>query len=306
MIKNFVYLDEDKMYSLSSQLFEGVTEYVLDESSRGATNAEEQKGPVGSGRVIGDILRSSERRTEKKFLNDYSFTLFEQRLLADDRVTVIASGENEVSSFAGRSFIKITSRATFNDVRSITHTLKNFNTVGQAIAHVTNFDAISELRAAKASGAPRRDIGKNRVGDKKKGGAEITLLAEQSGLQHDQKFLDDLALLLNYGFQDQLEVQLNDLDVIYSASLNRSNLREPEDLLIRKYARRSEVKFTLFGIITQSANSGIEEVETMEDGAGIKRALMNMVSHMSNVEATFVGRLANEVIIDPIALYTEL
>jgi len=33
MIKNFIYLDEEKMYSLSSQLFEGVTEYVLHESS---------------------------------------------------------------------------------------------------------------------------------------------------------------------------------------------------------------------------------------------------------------------------------
>ena len=28
MIKNITYLDEDKMYSLSSQLFEGVTEYI--------------------------------------------------------------------------------------------------------------------------------------------------------------------------------------------------------------------------------------------------------------------------------------
>ena len=28
-IKSFVYLDEYKMYSISSQLFEGLTEYVL-------------------------------------------------------------------------------------------------------------------------------------------------------------------------------------------------------------------------------------------------------------------------------------
>lgn len=30
MIKNFIYLDEEKLYSLSSQIFEGVTEYVLN------------------------------------------------------------------------------------------------------------------------------------------------------------------------------------------------------------------------------------------------------------------------------------
>lgn len=30
-IKSFVYLNESKMYSLSSQLFEGLTEYILSE-----------------------------------------------------------------------------------------------------------------------------------------------------------------------------------------------------------------------------------------------------------------------------------
>lgn len=43
MIKNFIYLDEEKMYSLSSQLFEGITEYVLNESSSEQSDSEEQK-----------------------------------------------------------------------------------------------------------------------------------------------------------------------------------------------------------------------------------------------------------------------
>ena len=36
------------------------------------------------------------------------------------------------------------------------------------------------------------------------------------------------------------------------------------------------------------------------------QVLMNMVANLTNVEETFIGRLSNEVIIDPIALYTEL
>lgn len=65
MIKNFIYLDEEKMYSLSSQLFEGVTEYVLNESLSGKVESEEQKGSVGSGRILGDILRNSEKKQRK-------------------------------------------------------------------------------------------------------------------------------------------------------------------------------------------------------------------------------------------------
>lgn len=57
MIKNIIYLDEAKMYSMSSQIFEGVTEYVLNEVSSTHEDTEEQKGPVGSGRVLADAER---------------------------------------------------------------------------------------------------------------------------------------------------------------------------------------------------------------------------------------------------------
>ena len=67
MIKNIIYLDEDKMYSLSSQLFEGVTEYVLNEKSLDKSESEQQKGPINSGKIVGDILKNSERNTEKSF-----------------------------------------------------------------------------------------------------------------------------------------------------------------------------------------------------------------------------------------------
>ena len=68
------------MYSLSSQIFEGITEYVLSESRETSEESESQKGPVGSGRVVGDILRSSQRVSERKYLHDYSYTLFEKHL----------------------------------------------------------------------------------------------------------------------------------------------------------------------------------------------------------------------------------
>ena len=61
MIKSFIYLDEQKMYSLSSQIFEGITEYVLSESGSENQNSESQKGPVGSGRVLADVIKSSSK-----------------------------------------------------------------------------------------------------------------------------------------------------------------------------------------------------------------------------------------------------
>lgn len=76
MIKNFIYLDTDKLYSLSSQIFEGVTEYIVSESISESEQNESQKGPVGSGRVMGDILRHNDKKSEKKFLHDHSYSLY--------------------------------------------------------------------------------------------------------------------------------------------------------------------------------------------------------------------------------------
>jgi len=36
-IKSFIYLDNDKMYSISSQLFEGLTEYILRDNKNTST-----------------------------------------------------------------------------------------------------------------------------------------------------------------------------------------------------------------------------------------------------------------------------
>ncbi len=57
-IKNFIYLDEYKMYSISSQIFEGITEYLMNYEESTKEESEEQKGPISSGRVVADILKS--------------------------------------------------------------------------------------------------------------------------------------------------------------------------------------------------------------------------------------------------------
>ena len=70
MIKNFIYLDEEKMYSLSAQIFEGVTEYILNERSSELENAESQKGPITSGKILGDILRQVDNKIEKRIVKN--------------------------------------------------------------------------------------------------------------------------------------------------------------------------------------------------------------------------------------------
>jgi len=96
------------------------------------------------------------------------------------------------------------------------------------------------------------------------------------------------------------------IDFIVSANLKRECLREDEELIIKKYSRQTECSLVMFGIITQYKRDKLDDIKELNNHSSLKEALMNMVANLTNVEETFIGRLSNEVIIDPIALYTEL
>lgn len=314
-IRSFIYLDEYKMYSISSQIFEGITEYLIEHKKTSKEETESQKGPVGSGRIMADIINLETGTQEKKYLHDYSYKVFEDHLTKSGRVAdiTIENIENIKSLSEEYSFVKIRGNAVFNDISSLLKTLNNFNKIGESLSYVTNFKVIEEARnqLSLASSHKKDRNGKAKQKSEFTSLTDIKKLAKESGLQHDQKFLDTLAYLLEYGFQDQFEIQMPIDSQIFSANLKRQCLREEENLLIRKYSRIAEKEFIIFGMITQ--NTGKGEVGNKDEGEGeekefknIKEALMNMVGHLANLESTFTGRLSNEIIIDPIAVYREL
>ena len=86
-IKNLIYLDEYKMYSISSQLFGGLTEHVINVEHSADEKDERQSGPFGSGRMLANILKSGSSVEERRFLHDFSYTLFETALYGEGKVT---------------------------------------------------------------------------------------------------------------------------------------------------------------------------------------------------------------------------
>ena len=154
MIKSFLYLDSDKLRSISSQLFEGVTERVLKFSSEQKTDTESQKGPVGSGRVLADIFAKEKSTTELRFLEDYALTILEDELIS--REMVIQINENSISLDDDVTFIEVTSRLRVNDLEAIHKMLSDFNNVGEAFWRVIH-------TPAKPSGANTKALGDTEV-----------------------------------------------------------------------------------------------------------------------------------------------
>lgn len=311
-IKSFLYLDEYKMYSISSQIFEGITEYLIDYQGTTKEQEEQQRGPIGSGRVMADILRSVQMAQERIYLHDYSYTLFEDFLRDNDRILEIsndslAASVKEIDEFG---FVRIKAQVIFNDMNIIKSTLQEFNGFGEALAYVTNFESINplqeQLETAAESSNDRNKRARIKQAQKR---INATALAKSQGLYQDPNFLENLSIILNYGFEDRFEVQMPVGTYTFSADLKREYLREKEHMMVRKYSRFSEKEFVLLGSVAQSSDRpNGPEVTTQSDSAPehMKAALMQMVQALSTIEESFTGKMRKEFIIDPIALYSEL
>jgi hypothetical protein len=308
MIKSIIYLDEAKMYSLSSQIFEGLTEYVLKEVCSTQEDTEEQRGPVGSGRVLADAMKLSERSLEKRFLHDHSLALFETRLAELDLVHHVTSPLAD-GLVIGKSFLRVSAPANFIDAAKITSMLESFNVIGEALAHVTKYSEIEatrqEIQKIKDSVKDRTRLAELRQIEKKL--TDTAELAKQGGLYQDPRFLKHLALVTEFGFSDQLEVQQRIGEHLFSACLKREYLRESEDLIIRKYSRRTEKSLVILGVVTQSQQAPETTIdEALPEKMSMKEAVTNLVNHIAAIEGSLAGKASYEVVIDPIAVYVTL
>lgn len=282
MIRNFLYLDSEKLRSISSQLFEGVTEQVVLSSGDKDSKEESQKGPINSGRVLADIFAQERSTSELRFLEDHAYTLFEERLVLEKMVDDLSAGEAAKTS---KSFVKITGRLSINDTAVTSLTLKEFNALGEAQWRAVNeqFNSLKFTPDAEA---------------RKKAG--------EIGLQMNKKFTDSISYLVDFGFKGMLEFSISIADHLFSAPIKRQFLRESEDMLLHKYSRVTQGDFVILGFVTQkgSGEADTEVPPDVADADGIKAAIRAVSLHLRTVEQTFAGPLKNEIVIDPIAVYS--
>jgi hypothetical protein len=330
--KLFVYLDEYKMYSISSQLFEGLTEEVIQYQLKKKENKEEQQGPLGSGRLLGDIISESNGRAERRFLFDYAYTIFESRILDENLVSCI-SEENKVCQLDAieKSFVKVTGKIRFNDFTAVQRIIESLNKMNDALQYVSTFEErssrIAELRIQIQAAESKL---------KKELHQTIrTLSSWKSDSQIDQEYISNLAYLLDFGYGDHLEAQItltmpdSSRTKIVTAILNRECMRESMAMEIKKYSRRPDQLFTILGVVTQKGKPRLDESNALKDiesesaeeanmleneeesssiglPSHLKTHISSMLEHVAEIESGFTGCLENEIIIDPIAIYREV
>lgn len=306
-IKSFIYLDEDKMYSISSQLFEGMTQYILQEETDGQNDVNSQKGNFLSGRFMADMMFQSRSKSEMRNLHDFAFNLFEKEM-EDRGILYDVKCNDEISDLQDKGFVRIRGKIFFCDYARMQYIIDNFNNIGRALGRLqgaTFYEQIEEIKH-NANDTKDRERRNRQQQNAKYSEKQIENLLKSAGLVLDEKYVKNLSTVMKFGYQDGFEVRiiLEDSPLLFSAVINQSCLKENENVLISKYSRITEKEFTVIGVITQVGNP--KPKLPNNEGEDMKTATQGMHEMIANLEIQFNGRSSNECIIDPIAIFTEL
>ncbi len=143
-IRNFLYLDVERMKSIFAQLEEGLV--IGREHTEGATKEVSGKGRVGIPSILdvtagGKFIRENEER-ETKIFHDYIHHHVESKMLKNNMVTAIDNSNltlDELMSDELRSemdkkpFLLINGKITLDDYEYMKGILENFNELSEFI-----------------------------------------------------------------------------------------------------------------------------------------------------------------------------
>ncbi|MGF1710105.1 hypothetical protein L4C37_05900 [Vibrio kagoshimensis] len=304
MIKNFIYLDEQKLYSFSSQLFEGVTEYYLDQQVVEESEEDTQKGKLTSGRAIANAIKEASSSTSKKFLHDYAFNLLEAELINSELLIDVDSNTYTHSDIcnSNKSFIRIRAKGKFVDLKEIQELFKKFNEIGDAIAkgQLTKDYQNLEILKAENKNSPSAKKLQSEI-DK-----EIRQMKVNSELILPTPVLNSIDTMLDQFGDDIVRFKQFVGEVEYSTCLSPDYFRDSIKAICRKYSRKTAKEFVVLGTISHSHDTQDVEIKELPDGATMLSHMVGLAENMYDLEQMFGSKGENEIIIEPIAVYTEL
>lgn len=280
MLKDFIYIDRDRLYSLYSQLFQGIAESIVEAFSSGKEDTKKE-------RSLEQNLIEASYKVKNVILFDHIYNSLEDKL-APQLLQVNES--TTLADLQPSSFVKVTGRATIEDFERLTFLLKNFNDIGVAFATMTTFNA------NKATAQNGKNVSKN----------SIEQYAKDNGLFLDKKFTESMVKIIENFHGCALDVTIEppstQLDAFFKATLDEKNMRLSSNMVRKIYGNKPIMDWTIVGEITSFQ-------PREDDDSGIySNTFSKLFSTMADIDNSF--EIANDsqnriIRVAPIAVYIE-
>ena len=125
-LRDFIYIDKNRMYSLYSQLFEGVVESLVKSVSY---SSEEQK----TERKLEETIIDASVKVQNVVLFDHIYNTLEDKIASHLLVIDETTTKEDIKP---TSIIKVTGYVTIEDYEHLSYLMDNFNDIGLALANI--------------------------------------------------------------------------------------------------------------------------------------------------------------------------
>ncbi len=318
-VRDFIYIDGDRLYSLYSQIFQGVADSVVQSyfGSSGQKSSYLKQSESLEANVAEAVLH-----TENKVLYDHMYNLLEKRI--GTRVIEVSgiSLSNYHEEIENSSFLRIHGTVEIEDYDRLQEFMSHFNEIADAIAYANIYsqnklsEAIrkAEEAANQISDPNKRATAKNKFDINK----DPKKLAREMGLRQDDQIIKNLELFAKLfhggGFDVTISPSVSS-DIVYKGSLNRKWLRIQPEMLRSLYGTTSKSNWVMVGYPTFIPSVGNEDDETDEEKPDIisdnspsmRDSFKDMFGASKAFETMFQkSKKRVEIIIAPLAIYREI
>lgn len=280
VLRDFIYIDRDRLYSLYSQLFKGVAESVVEAFSSGKEDTKKE-------RSLEQNLIEASYKVRNVILFDYIYNSLEEKLAPQLLLIKENTAQDDLKP---SSYIKVTGKATIEDFERLIFLLKNFNDIGTALA------TMQVLNANKANGQSKGSTSKN----------TIEQYAKEKGLFLDSKLTESMVKVIENFHGSAMDVTIephsNKLGIFFKATLDEKNMRLSSNMVRKTYGNKPVMDWTIVGEITS--------FQPMDDATCriYRNTFSDMFDRIAAIDGSF--EIANDrqnkiVRVAPIAVYIE-
>jgi hypothetical protein len=308
MIRDFIYVDGDRLYSVYSQVFQGVAEQIvqsyIDEYASATSNKSLRDASVET------QTAEVSRRTENRLLYDHMYNQLEAKLsrsLVDGLSLDVA---DLVPAFATPKLVKVTGLAEVEDYTRLRVLIEKFNDLGEVIAY-SHMPSADSRAAAEAEIKQIKDGNERaRAKERLKATTSITALAKQLGLRQDEQLLKNLRMITEHFYPEGIDVVISSAarpELAYKAVIDRKWLRVDGALLRSLQSGLPAAGWTVVGYVTHVPGTDLELAEPESTESNIHDSFRGMFRAGREFERKFFESEARvEVVVAPIAIYREI
>ena len=137
VVRDFLYLDSEKLYSLASQVFEGVADRIAESFQSEQSRTDTTR--TLTGKNLDEKVANAALRAESKLLYDHLYNQLEDKLKGTILEPVGIDANNFHQMLDNSFLIKVRGQAVIDDYGRLSKFMERFNELGLSIAVITTF-----------------------------------------------------------------------------------------------------------------------------------------------------------------------